>query len=124
MFYKIEVCDQVINGNKSYCCIKNSLLSKEMNKEYFIRCVEMECKKLKEANIIEFNINVVTLLLSFSAFFISVFEFEPKAITIAIFILFAIVIISFAIALINLHMQKSSAIRILYVIEDIKEDCR
>ena len=26
MFYKIEVCDQVINGNKSYCCIKNSLL--------------------------------------------------------------------------------------------------
>lgn len=123
MFYKLVIDNKKkIKCNTSCKDLKKKILEFEKEEKGFIDELELECVRIKEGDAIDFNITAITFLVSFASLFISVYDnfiTEIDATRMGILLIVGLIVIP--ILLINLHMKKTNAIKLLHVISKIKD---
>lgn len=121
MFDTIKIYGKKINCNNSFAKLKEDIEQEINQNEDFLENAKMECKSIVNGKFIDFNSNVASLLLSFSAFYLSLFEKEKIEMPILSFGVYVVGIVGIAVLMIRMHMKKQNAEKILYVIEKIEE---
>lgn len=122
MFYKISFLSEEVNCNCNYEELKEKLskiINGDKNK---IKNIEMECRRIITGGILEFNFNAASLLLSITAFFLSIYGNEKIPFSLIAFVAYIAVLAFVVGSSINLHMKKQNAEKVLFVIEDIKKE--
>ena len=86
----------------------------------FLDNAKMEYKRIIAGEIYEFNSNMASLLLSFSAFYLSIYKTDKLSMSLLTLILFVAALSAIVVLEINLNMKKQNAGKILFIIDKIE----
>ena len=86
----------------------------------FLDNAKMECKRIIAGEIYEFHSNMASLLLSFSAFYLSIYKTDKLSMSLLTLILFVAALSAIVVLEINLNMKKQNAGKILFIIDQIE----
>lgn len=116
-FNDIFTIDKAFDGNEKYEEIERIIEKNSLADPNYINNLEMKCYSIVNGGILDFNITIFGVILSYAAFFISLFgdDVGIKNPVLAFIIFFASGCI-FCCFSINLHKRKCIAQNILFVI--------
>ena len=117
MFDTIRIYKRKIECNVDYDTLKQYLEKLAQEDDKFLVNAEMECNQIINGDVLEFNSNTSSLLLSVAAFMISFFGIEIIPVTWWTVSLYTIAILIVGIASIKLHARKQNAEKIKFVLE-------
>lgn len=121
MFNEIKLEEKSVNCKERYEKIKEKLEEYAETDEKFIQNAKMECNRIIKAELIEFNLNVSTLILSLVAFYVSLSQDIKISNPILLWLLVTILIFVVAFFSIRLHSKKQNAETIMFVLETMEK---
>ena len=120
MFYTIKISGEKINCKQDYKKLKECVETTIRNRTDFLNNAKMECLSIVKGNSFEFNASMVSLIVSFSAFYLSMYKTDKKEITILATVILIACIIAILVLGIGMRMKKQNAEKILFIIDKIE----